>query len=300
MIVKANDDYQLIIAARVDTLVAALDPAEVKLIEWVNQQYGLSLSAGSFVSTDIYLDAVDPAVDADHGAILDASLYKTGTAHDRPNLLIGLGGNDQLKGDNGTDVLLGGEGDDRLEGGQGDDILVGGSGNDTYVWNTADGHDTIIDEDGKGKLLVNNVSLDAAFHLKDDADNVFQTTGGDTLTLDTATNTLTITLANSGGTLTVKNFDRAAQTLDIDLQDEVLAYNGAGENKTFLDYLAQLALGVVDFILPAAHATTSAMSSVVPATMMGTVLPLSSFVEPPRAVHSARPSVAPNTSANLL
>jgi len=53
------------------------------------------------------------------------------------------------------DRLYGGGANDVLQGKRGNDYLEGGSGNDTYVWNTGDGFDTILDTDGIGRLLVN-------------------------------------------------------------------------------------------------------------------------------------------------
>ncbi|MDV6345864.1 calcium-binding protein [Nitrosomonas sp. Is37] len=69
----------------------------------------------------------------------------------------GLAGNDTLSGGNSNDVLEGGEGTDMLYGGSGGDSLRGGAGandyltgdggNDTYLFNTADGKDTINNYD---------------------------------------------------------------------------------------------------------------------------------------------------------
>lgn len=84
------------------------------------------------------------------------------------DLLLGNDGDDVLEGKQGRDVMYGGAGsdllsagvdDDILTGGAGDDTLYGGAfddwsnlwytgnGNDTYVYNTGDGTDTIIDYD---------------------------------------------------------------------------------------------------------------------------------------------------------
>ena len=59
------------------------------------------------------------------------------------------------------DSLYGGGGADTLQGNQGNDFLEGGSGNDTYVWNTGDGFDTILDTDGVCRLVVNGIMNDA-------------------------------------------------------------------------------------------------------------------------------------------
>ena len=50
-----------------------------------------------------------------------------------PNMIWGLGGNDDLFGDKGDDDLFGGAGDDTLDGGDGDDTLEGGPGADVLT-----------------------------------------------------------------------------------------------------------------------------------------------------------------------
>ena len=98
------------------------------------------------------------------------------------DILIGGNGNDELFGDFdvrpefahivGNDYLVGGDGDDYLDGRNGDDILIagkgsdelwGGAGNDSYLFNNEDLQDGqinyIMDEDGKGNILIDNVYL---------------------------------------------------------------------------------------------------------------------------------------------
>jgi D-alanyl-D-alanine carboxypeptidase len=58
-----------------------------------------------------------------------------GTGHDA---LWGRAGNDVLSGDQGRDALYGGAGDDRLIGGTGRDLLRGGAGADQFIFVTAD------------------------------------------------------------------------------------------------------------------------------------------------------------------
>jgi Ca2+-binding RTX toxin-like protein len=55
--------------------------------------------------------------------------------------MIGNNGNNSLAGGEGADLLYGGGGNDRLDGGDGDDLLVGGAGADTFVGST--GRDTV-------------------------------------------------------------------------------------------------------------------------------------------------------------
>ncbi len=74
------------------------------------------------------------------------------------DIISGDAGKDELHGGHGNDTLNGGDDADHLYGGQGDDILVGGAGTDTleggqgldtYIYNSGDGSDTIIDSDGE-------------------------------------------------------------------------------------------------------------------------------------------------------
>lgn len=62
-----------------------------------------------------------------------------------------IGGNDAdlLMGNAGNDILTGGAGSDSLLGGAGEDTLNGGAGDDRYV---IEGHDTIQDSDGWGRI----------------------------------------------------------------------------------------------------------------------------------------------------
>ena len=76
-------------------------------------------------------------------------------------IIFGSDSDETLVGSNiaAGDRLYGGGGADTLQGNQGNDYLEGGSGNDTYVWNTGDGFDTILDTDGIGRLVVNGRSV---------------------------------------------------------------------------------------------------------------------------------------------
>ena len=70
--------------------------------------------------------------------------------------LAGGRGDDDLDGGAGADRLDGGSGDDVLAGGRGDDLLEGGGGDDTYVFDGGDGVDTIVDADGRGRIVVDD------------------------------------------------------------------------------------------------------------------------------------------------
>jgi serralysin len=67
------------------------------------------------------------------------------TAMAGDDTLRGRIGDDRLIGGAGNDQLVGGAGSDRLDGGQGDDVLNGGKGADTFVFDSGDGNDVIVD-----------------------------------------------------------------------------------------------------------------------------------------------------------
>ncbi len=70
------------------------------------------------------------------------------------DLLYGGLGQDALDGGASDDVLVGGAGSDILRGGTGTDWLVGGIGLDTYVYRMGDGRDSIVDEDKRGRIVI--------------------------------------------------------------------------------------------------------------------------------------------------
>ncbi|MCW5602909.1 calcium-binding protein, partial [Nitrosomonas sp.] len=75
--------------------------------------------------------------------------------------LLGGAGNDYLYGVNGNDVLEGGEGADTLYGGAGDDMLRGGVGANDYLMGDV-GNDTYLFQMADGKDTINNYDTDAA------------------------------------------------------------------------------------------------------------------------------------------
>src|SRR5205823_5254378 len=52
--------------------------------------------------------------------------FRTTGNVDKPLLVLGGRGNDNIEGGRGNDILIGGEGSDTLIGNEGDDILIGG------------------------------------------------------------------------------------------------------------------------------------------------------------------------------
>lgn len=76
--------------------------------------------------------------------------------------LLGGLGDDQIDGGVGDDKLSGGAGADYLVGGKGNDRLDGGSGFDTYIIDSGDGSDTIVDADGLGEIILDGQALTGA------------------------------------------------------------------------------------------------------------------------------------------
>ena len=69
-----------------------------------------------------------------------AGLQGTGNASDN-----------SITGSNGDDRIAGMAGNDILAGGAGNDLLLGGAGNDTYLFGLGDGHDRVVDAEGKAR-----------------------------------------------------------------------------------------------------------------------------------------------------
>jgi Ca2+-binding RTX toxin-like protein len=77
----------------------------------------------------------------------------------RGAFMLGGAGSDALVGGSKVDLLVGNAGDDVLQGRGGNDMLLGGLDNDTYIYQTGDGLDTILDRDGNGSIQYKNTTL---------------------------------------------------------------------------------------------------------------------------------------------
>jgi Ca2+-binding RTX toxin-like protein len=73
------------------------------------------------------------------------------------------------------DKLYGMDGNDILQGGKGNDYLEGGRGNDTYIYNSGDGTDTILDTDHQGQIQYDNIKLIGG---KKTSDNTYKSADG--------------------------------------------------------------------------------------------------------------------------
>jgi hypothetical protein len=137
----ANIDYQasqFFNDGAIDTLEVNLDPAEAKIIEWLNTECPASVIQryGSLDSVKSYNILLDQSTNGAGGTQIDARYYNNKVEMASANILIGEAGNDTLVGGKGNALLLGGEGDD------------------TYVYYVGDGNDTIYDSDKKGEIIV--------------------------------------------------------------------------------------------------------------------------------------------------
>lgn len=65
-----------------------------------------------------------------------AAFFEDRDPEDGPDLVLGGGGNDDLRGGRGNDTLLGESGDDTVAGGFGADALTGGGGADLFAFGT--------------------------------------------------------------------------------------------------------------------------------------------------------------------
>lgn len=126
-----------------DTLVASGD------FNFTLGAASLSVSSGASVA----FAAIEKArlTGGNSSNTLDASLFAGSV------ILLGLDGNDTLRGARGASVLVGGNGDDSLVAGTGRSILIGGTGADSITGGAAD--DLIIH--GSTRYDANTAALDA-------------------------------------------------------------------------------------------------------------------------------------------
>ncbi|MHA6909600.1 calcium-binding protein [Ralstonia pseudosolanacearum] len=142
---------------------------------------------------------------------LDSNLYaylQNGVAY------VAGGGNDQIVGTDRNDALYGVDGDDTLTGGAGNDTLVGGKGFDSYVIDAQSGSDTMIDEDGSGRIVFGGLQLTGVGRLQ--AQTASSTTWSETLSsgqqvqygYDLGTKDLSIGIGAAH--VTVQHFERGS------------------------------------------------------------------------------------------
>lgn len=170
--------------------------------------------ASDFNPLNIQVQGADFSGTVLHG---EDTMLRTGSNND---LLIGrdgagIFGVDSLYGGAGNDLLIAGTGNDYLEGGKGDDILVGGKGLDTYVWNTGDGNDRIIeerDEDGRihGIIQIKDAlgwkQLIAGGFVREGTSNIWKTTASDGSIITLTHNSPWKLVLSDGSTIEIGDF----------------------------------------------------------------------------------------------
>lgn len=108
----------------------------------------------------IYLDKAGNSLpDYATAKIYQGNNYLDNGINDIQQIQFGSILDEKLTGGNKADHLYGMRGVDILQGGKGNDYLEGGQGTDTYVYNSGDGLDTVLDTDGKGLLQIDGVTL---------------------------------------------------------------------------------------------------------------------------------------------
>lgn len=104
------------------------------------------------------------------------------TAGKQSAFMLGGSGNDILTGGSQADVLIGNGGADILSGGGSYDYLFGGAGVDTYIINSGDGNDTIVDV-GRNILKINGEVFAGIFTKVEGSDSYLYTNGDQSYTL---------------------------------------------------------------------------------------------------------------------
>lgn len=196
MIAVANGEANLSVITTTQSLYNALIPARDTFITWLNTQLPADrqIDASILNPAAIYYNGnttagaiapIDASGDDGKGRGLghnvmvgrDGTDILIGGADD--DVLVGMAGSDVLEGGTGVDKLFGGTDNDIINGGRGDDILYGGAGEDLYIWNTGDGNDTIIDDDG-GRLIINgqDYKFGGGTMIKDGTSNIWKDASG--------------------------------------------------------------------------------------------------------------------------
>ena len=120
---------------------------------FIGIQYNNITSNGDTITGTQYKDIIytNTGNDTIYGYDGDDDIY----GGDGNDYIIGGNGNDTIYGENGNDHITGDAGNNLLCGGKGNDILNGGTGNNTYVFNVADGQDTIVSGSGDDTISFN-------------------------------------------------------------------------------------------------------------------------------------------------
>jgi len=190
------------------------------------------LKNNNSIFADMTLEEI--AVRIDNKQILFAKDTQSISARNgQAHWLIGLAGDDVLKGNVGDDTLVGGEGNDTLNGGEGNNILVGGTGDDIlsgshqgkdiYLFNLGDGQDKVINtsfdkppafKDKKSAKSLFSSLDEIVFGAGIDSKDIVATKLGWNLVLSNKNNTDKITIENwFNGKYRIEKFEYADGTI---------------------------------------------------------------------------------------
>lgn len=150
----------------------------------------------------------------------------------------GGAGADSITGGMGRDLLIGGDGDDFIDGKQDSDVVDLGVGDDVFRWDTSDGSDTVLGDEGTDLLVFTGNDLDEHISASASADRVLllHDIGGARMDLDRIerleVNALggddTITVNSLAGTaLTQVNLNLASGDGAGDMQPDTVVINGS-------------------------------------------------------------------------
>ncbi len=104
-----------------------------------------------------YLNTVDESA---FGVLVGTGGNDELKADDFPTIVYGMSGDDTLTGGSGNDLLIGGDGNDVLNGGAGSDCLQGNAGDDIYIFGKGSGGDMIIDGSGSNVIKFDGIKAD--------------------------------------------------------------------------------------------------------------------------------------------
>lgn len=164
-----------------------------------------------------------------------------GSTADITNIVFGGDKSDDIKGGDRWDKLYGGAGNDVLEGGHDNDYLEGGYGADVYQFQPGDGNDIIVDQDGKGLIFYGTgdeaQALVLGIRQPSDPAGQYRSPDGTTTYQWSGTNGDPLTITTSDGTITVRNFNKDTNDLNLRLFDISAdapgsVVNGNGGNNT--------------------------------------------------------------------
>ncbi len=159
------------------------------------------------------------------------AMNKTGNAG-------GTAGNDVLYGGAGSDTIYGGGGDDKLNGGKGNDTLYGGTGCDTYFYQTGDGNDVIVDEDKKGRIVVQNSLFPYNSIIFGNLFGSGTTWSDPTGTIQFSANTITL---SDGSTISIQDFQSGDFSINlIDVPENPRQYSYADITNTIVGDLTPI------------------------------------------------------------